>query len=112
MKKLIACCGFNCATCDARIATLVDSYQLREKTVEKFKVIFGQSDYIPEMINCHGCTQSGVKIKHCMDCQIRNCVISKNFKTCAECKEMTSCTLLMELQKSIPKALENFKYLK
>ncbi len=32
MEKLIACCGLNCATCDARIATITDDNEMRAKT--------------------------------------------------------------------------------
>ena len=32
MNQLIACCGLDCETCDARIATLTNNNALREKT--------------------------------------------------------------------------------
>ena len=35
MEKLIACCGLNCAGCEARIATINDNDDLRCKTAEK-----------------------------------------------------------------------------
>lgn len=31
MKQLIACCGLDCESCDARIATVRDDNELREK---------------------------------------------------------------------------------
>lgn len=34
MKNLIAICGLDCETCDARIATLTDDDALREKTAK------------------------------------------------------------------------------
>lgn len=34
MKDLIAICGLDCETCDARIATLTDDNALREKTAK------------------------------------------------------------------------------
>ena len=34
MKKLIAICGLDCETCDARIAILTDDNALREKTAK------------------------------------------------------------------------------
>ena len=33
MEKVIACCGLNCATCDARTATIANDDDLRAKTV-------------------------------------------------------------------------------
>ena len=34
MKNLIACCGLDCETCDARVATLNNDNALREKTAK------------------------------------------------------------------------------
>lgn len=34
MKNLIAICGLDCETCDARIATITDDDALREKTAQ------------------------------------------------------------------------------
>jgi len=78
MNKLIACCGLNCADCDARIATIADDNELRAKTAEKWKIQHNATDITPEMINCTGCIKSGVKFEHCGNCEIRNCAISKN----------------------------------
>ncbi len=35
MKQLIACCGLDCESCDARIATVKNDDELREKTDPK-----------------------------------------------------------------------------
>ena len=35
MNQLIACCGLDCESCDARIATVRDDNELREKTVNE-----------------------------------------------------------------------------
>jgi hypothetical protein len=35
MEKIIACCGLNCATCDARLATVNNDNVLRALTAEK-----------------------------------------------------------------------------
>ena len=66
MEKVIACCGLDCATCDARIATLADDNELRAQTAEKWKVQFSP-DITPQMINCTGCREAGVKFSHCGD---------------------------------------------
>jgi len=111
MEKLIACCGLNCATCDARIATLNDDDELRAKTAEQWKAMFNAPDISPDMINCTGCTEPGVKIGHCEECQIRNCVLSKGFNICAQCDEMESCELLKNILQYAPEALENLRSL-
>jgi hypothetical protein len=111
MEKIIACCGLNCAACDARIATIANDDDLRAKTAEKWKAQFNVTDISIEMINCTGCMEPGVKLGHCEQCQIRNCVISKGFQTCAGCEKLENCELLSQIHKYDPSALENLKSL-
>jgi hypothetical protein len=111
MEKLIACCGLNCATCDARIATVANDNELRDQTAEKWKVQYNAQDISPEMINCTGCREDGVKFGHCEQCEIRNCVILKNFQTCADCDKLENCALVGNVLKYVPEALENLKSL-
>lgn len=112
MEKLIACCGLDCATCDARIATVANDNELRVKTAEKWKVQYNVADILPEMINCTGCREAGVKFEHCERCEIRNCVKLKGFQTCADCDKMESCPIVGNVLKYVPDALENLKSLK
>jgi len=111
MEKLIACCGLNCATCDARIATVKNDDELRKVTAEKWKQMYGASDLTPEMINCTGCREPGVKFSHCNKCEIRNCVKAKGYDTCGECKELETCTIVAGVHKYVPDALMNLKNL-
>ena len=111
MEKLIACCGLDCATCDARIATVMDDSELRAKTAEAWSVQFNAPTISTEMINCTGCREAGVKFEHCSQCEIRNCVKSKEYKTCADCDEMESCPIVGNIHKFVPDALENLKSL-
>ena len=111
MEKLIACCGLDCSTCDARIATIADDDVLRAQTAEKWGVQYGAAGILPEMINCTGCREEGVKFSHCAECEIRNCVHSKGFETCADCDKLEDCALLVDLHKFVPEALENLKSL-
>jgi Protein of unknown function (DUF3795) len=111
MKKLISCCGLNCATCEARIATVTNDDELRKATAEKWKTIYNVPDISPAMINCTGCREEGVKIGHWSTCQIRICATKKGFATCGECKEMDTCSLISPVHKSVPEALFNLKNL-
>ena len=111
MDKLIACCGLNCAGCDARIATLADDNELRTATAEKWRVQHNAPNILPEMINCTGCMEVGAKFGHCEQCEIRNCAISKHFQTCAECETMESCSKVGNLHKFVPDALKNLRSL-
>ena len=110
MEKLISCCGLNCATCEARVATIANDNELRKQTAEKWNVHFG-ADIIPEMINCTGCREEGVKFSHCAECNIRNCVKSKGYETCANCGKLEDCELTKSLHQFAPKALLNLKSL-
>ena len=111
MEKIIACCGLNCVDCDARKATLADDNKLRAETAEKWRVQFGVAGILPEMINCTGCREEGVKISHCAECEIRNCVIGKGYKTCADCDLMEDCSILSPVLQYSPESLENLRSL-
>ena len=104
IEKLIACCGMNCAACDARIATVKNDDVLRAKKAGEWKIP-------PELINCLGCRENGVKLGYCEQCEIRKCVISKNFQTCAECDKLENCPKLTKVLQYVPDALENLKSL-
>lgn len=110
MEKLIACCGLDCATCEARIATVANDDELRLQTSEKWKVQFG-ADITPEMINCTGCREPGAKFSHCAECEIRNCVKAKCFETCTDCEKLENCELTKSLHQYVPEALLNLRSL-
>jgi hypothetical protein len=110
MEKLIACCGLDCNTCDARKDTVADDNELRAQTAEKWKGQFS-ADITHEMINCTGCREAGVKFAHCAECEIRNCVKAKGFETCADCEKLEDCNLTKSIHQYVPEALLNLKSL-
>jgi hypothetical protein len=63
------------------------------------------------MINCTGCREAGVKFAHCIQCEIRNCVHSKGYETCADCAELESCSIVGNVHQFVPEALGNLKSL-
>jgi hypothetical protein len=107
MEKVIACCGLNCAACEARIATINNDDELRKATAEKWKTIYNVPDMSPEMINCTGCREEGVKLGHWSMCQIRVCAASKGFDTCGDCDEMETCNLISPIHSFSPEAKNN-----
>jgi len=111
MEKLISCCGLNCATCEARIATINNDDELRKATAEKWKTVYNVPDMSPAMINCTGCREEGVKIGHWSMCQIRNCAKLKGFETCGECKDLETCSIVSAVLKNVPDALQNLRNL-
>lgn len=109
MNKIISSCGLDCASCDARIATLRNDNELRLQTAEKWKVIHNAPSITPEMINCTGCREEGIKFSHCSQCEIRSCSTSKGYTTCAECDTLEICEIVQNIHKYVPDALENLK---
>jgi hypothetical protein len=111
MEKLISCCGLNCAICDARIATIKNDNELRKATAEKWSVAHNAPDLVPEMINCTGCREDGVKFNYCNMCEIRNCVKTKGFNSCGDCQEMETCSIVAGIHKYVPEAITNLRNL-
>lgn len=111
MNQLIACCGINCAECEARIATEKNDDLMRKEVAEKWSAMFG-ADILPDAINCTGCRTEGVKFGHCLyTCEIRKCVHSKGFGTCADCSEIDDCTIVGPLFAAVPDARANLRIL-
>ena len=110
MEKLIACCGLDCATCDARKATVTDDDKLRKETAEKWKEQIS-AEITPDMINCTGCREDGAKFAHCAECEIRNCVKAQGFDTCGDCDKLENCSIVGGIHKYLPEALTNLKSL-
>jgi hypothetical protein len=107
MKQLIACCGIDCENCDARIATVSNDNELKEKTAEKWRVMYNSPNITAETINCMGCRTDGVKFGHCSECEIRKCVYGKGFNTCGDCKELDTCQIVGFVIQNVPGAKEN-----
>ncbi len=59
-NELIACCGLDCETCDARIATITNNDALREKTAALWTKLNAVA-ITPDMIHCTGCRAEGAK---------------------------------------------------
>jgi hypothetical protein len=107
MSKVIACCGLNCETCDARIATIENDDLLRQATVEKWRAMYNAQNITIDMINCTGCREEGIKYFHCSDCEIRKCVQMKGFQTCRDCTELENCAMVIAIHKYVPEAHSN-----
>lgn len=109
MEKVISCCGLNCATCDARIATVTNDDNLRQATADKWRVGYNAPDLSASMINCTGCREDGAKFSHCEVCEIRNCVKAKGYDTCGDCNEMETCAIVAGVHKYVPDAITNLR---
>lgn len=112
MNKLIGCCGLDCEKCDARIATITNDNELREKTAALWTKLNGVQ-ITPEMINCTGCRLDGAKTPFCDKlCPVHNCVREKNLNTCADCPKMDKCQTLCSIAVNNPSVLNNLNRLR
>jgi hypothetical protein len=109
MEKLISCCGLDCATCDARIATIENNDELRKATAANWTKMFNSPEIPFESINCTGCRMEGVKFSYCESCNIRKCVQEKGYETCGDCPEMDTCEIVAFIHKHSPDAINNLK---
>ncbi len=112
MSILISCCGLDCEQCDARKATLANDDALRQKVAAEWSVLYQSAGITPATINCTGCRAEGVKFTHCLTtCDIRKCVNSRGYATCADCEEIDSCSIVGPLFGMVPGARENLRRL-
>ena len=113
-NQLIGCCGLDCETCDARIATLTNDNHLRKKTAALWTELNGVP-ITAEMINCTGCRMEGAKTPFCdklCPVPVHNCVRENELNTCADCTKMDECPMLGQIAANSPFVLENLKRLK
>ena len=107
MKDLIAYCGLNCETCEARLATANNDNALRQKVAESWSALNGV-EITPAMINCDGCRLNGAKTPFCESlCPIRQCALKKGVETCGGCGEKETCEKLRMITGSNAEAREN-----
>ncbi len=112
MNQWIACCGLDCETCDARIATIQNDNALREETAALWIKLNGVT-ITPDMINCTGCRIEGVKTPFCDKlCPVHNCVREKGLNTCADCPQMNDCPMLGRIAANNPSVLERLTQLR
>jgi hypothetical protein len=109
MKKYIAYCGLDCEICQARIATINNDDELRQKVAKEWSELNGV-EITPEMINCEGCRIDGVKTPFCDSlCEIRQCALSKDFETCGDCENLEKCEKVAMIISNNDEALNNLK---
>lgn len=109
MNQLVGCCGLDCETCDARIATVTNDDTLRVKTAALWTKLNGVT-ITPEMLHCTGCRVAGAKTPFCNQlCPIRHCVQEKLLDTCADCSQMNVCTTLGRITNGNSTAMERLR---
>ena len=108
MNEYIAYCGLDCEACEARIATVNNDAELRQRVAKEWSELNGV-EITPEMINCAGCRIDGAKTPYCESlCPIRQCAMSRGLETCG-CGEMERCEKLGAITEHNADALKRLK---
>lgn len=108
-NNMIAYCGLNCEQCDARIATMNNDDDLREKTAKLWTELNGVT-ITKDMINCVGCCADGIKTPYCESlCPIRKCAMGKKYISCRDCSELEKCEIVGMVISNNDEALNNLK---
>jgi len=82
--KIIAFCGINCAACPAFVATQADDKEALAKQAAEWS----SEEYPLEAgdLVCDGCLYTDKRVtKFCLDCDVRQCALSKGVENCAHC---------------------------
>jgi len=109
MKDYIAYCGLDCETCEARLATIHDDNELRDKVAKLWSEL-NMVEITPEMINCTGCRIDGAKTPYCDSlCPVRQCAWDKKIETCGNCGKMETCEKVGMIIRNNADALRNLK---
>ena len=109
MNEYIAYCGLDCEACEARLATVNNDAELRQRVAREWSELNGV-EITAEMINCSGCRISGVKTPYCDSlCPIRQCAMGKQMETCGSCPEMNACEKLAMITGNNADALRRLK---
>lgn len=107
MNPLIAYCGLDCASCEARTATLRNDDAMRTRVAKQWSEL-NQVEIRPADILCLGCRTDGVKSVYCDRlCPIRQCALSRAVAHCGVCPEMAHCDTLHCVTDNAPQALRN-----
>jgi hypothetical protein len=102
MERMIAVCGLDCGSCEARIATQADDILEKERVAAKWREAFGEPSIDVTYVTCDGCLSSSAFLcGWCRQCPLRHCAIARNVVTCAHCGEYDVCEKLVEFDKEI-----------
>ncbi|MEF3695061.1 MAG: DUF3795 domain-containing protein [Candidatus Cloacimonadota bacterium] len=110
MPKMISCCGLNCASCEAYLATISGDENEKIRIAAEWSKRY-DSPINAENINCEGCHSDGARFAWCYKCPIRACVVEKDYQSCAEC-ELLPCETNQWLYDAVPEVKENLEELR
>ena len=108
MNQMIACCGIDCAQCEAYLATQADDLATKERVLAEWRIRYNSPRMDLAWVTCDGCTSTGRRSAHCGICHIRACAVEHGVANCAHCPDY-SCAKLDAFLASIPVARANLE---
>jgi hypothetical protein len=103
MERIIAVCGLDCAECEAYLATQANDEEWKKRVAAGWETAY----HIPEVslidVTCDSClATSGRLSKHCYECDIRLCGITRGLPNCAHCPDFETCEKLDRFSQFVP----------
>jgi len=112
MDEMIACCGLNCAKCEAYLATQAKDQAALEEIAARWRAEYNAPDITAAAVACNGCIASeGPWCGHCAECEIRACANQHGVVNCGACTEYP-CEILNGFLEMVPVARENLERLR
>ena len=88
MNQMIAYCGLVCTDCPAYIATQADDRAALEQVAAQWREEFDAPEITVESVICDGCLgAAGRKCRHCFECDVRACAMTRAVANCAHCDD-------------------------
>jgi hypothetical protein len=110
MGDLIACCGLNCANCEAYLATQAKDEIWKEQIAEKWRQEYNAPSITVAAVACNGCNATeGPWCGHCAECNFRACAQGKGLTNCSACADYP-CEELSGFLELVPVARENLEH--
>jgi hypothetical protein len=95
MERMIAVCGLDCGTCEARLATEANDEEAKQRVAAKWRVEYSNPSVDVAYVTCDGCLSvEGHLGGHCYECDIRACGVARGLPNCAHCEDYDSCEKL------------------
>ncbi len=86
-------CGLYCGVCAIYIANRDKNEKFKQSLVNLYRgnvsgkgTLPGSENLVAEDIHCRGCLSDDL-FMHCSRCEIRNCVVEKEYSGCHQCDE-------------------------
>ena len=105
MERMIAVCGLDCATCEARLATQASDEAAKERIAAKWRKQYNAPTIDATYVTCDSCLDFDGRLGgHTSECEIRACGVERGLPNCAHCIDYDSCEKLASFLNFVPQA--------